>query len=764
MKLILAALIALLFSNLSIAQFQGRIYKYDTTIKIFANGKQKKLAWCGGFNSPQFAMADLDHDGKNDLVIFDRGTGVRTFINKGVAGNPDYVFAPEFEVNFPEIGGAMKLVDYNCDAIPDLVTSRGGFTLYNGYYNANDQLSFKFYEVLKYCNDTFATGCQNAWVSPDDIPAVVDVDHDGDVDFLSFDIDGNKVAWYKNVRVEESLPCDTVRIKEKDKCWGKFYQRGWLTNALRYNCDVDNISLVLLPGEKKTHSGNTLCLLDMDNDGDFDMLDGNNGYNSIVYMENGRIPYSTTSHRDSMVYQDTTWKNTGYSINMHTWPTPYFVDIDQDGKRDLLVAPNNTSEDYHCIQFLKNIGTDAVPNFQFQSDTFLIDQTIDVGTAAYPLFYDYNKDGKPDLFVGSDGYYQPDGTYKARISYYLNTSKIDTASFELQTTDFLNLSSYNFKGTALAVGDIDNDGKDDLVIGHTGGSLSYFKNTAASNTVQPSWQPGKLTMTDELGKNISVGGNAAPCIYDLDKDGKADLLIGSFSGYIQYYRNISALPGQVNLKLVNPRIGGVKTDKIYAGYSVPYIGKMDSSGVDYMLVGSYSGLLYRYTGFQAGDTSGVYLMIDSNYSFIDSGYLSITGRGNYLGFRSAPAIADVDGNGKLELVVGDVYGGMILYEQDSFVHDTDMHLTVPIVYADKQVKLYPNPTSSEATLSWSSSFSSTTIDISLVTATGQKVFERTVNAKPASVQLSMQGLPPGVYYCIVRSEKNKEILQVTVIK
>lgn len=764
MKLILSAVIALLLSYHAVAQYQGRIYKYDTSIKIFAGGKQKPLAWCGGFNIPQFAMGDLDHDGKKDLVVYERGTGVRTFINKGNAGNPDYVFAPDFALNFPEVGGSLKLIDYNCDGIADLITSRGGFSLYTGYYNSKNELTFRFYQILQYCNDTFSTGCQNAWVSPADIPEVVDVDHDGDLDFLAFDIDGNKVAWYKNVQIEEGLPCDSVRIKEKDKCWGKFYQRGWLTNALGYNCETDNASLVLLPGEKVTHTGNTLCLIDMDNDGDYDVLDGNLGYNSIVYMENGKIPYSTISHRDSMVHQDTTWNKSGYSVNMSTWPTPYFIDIDQDGKRDLLISPNTVSEDYHCIQFLKNIGTDALPNFQFQSDTFLIDKAIDVGTAAYPLFYDYNKDGRPDLFVGSDGYYQPDGTYKARVSYYMNTSKPDTASFELQTTDFLNLSSYNFKGTALAVGDIDNDGKDDLVIGHTGGSLSYFKNTATAANVQPVWELGKLTMTDQAGKNINVGGNAAPCIYDLDKNGKPDLLIGAFSGYVQYYSNLSALPGQVNLKLINPQLGGMKTDKVYAGYSVPYVGKLDSSGVDYILLGSFSGLLYRYTGFQAGDTSGIYLMIDSNYSFIDSSYLSITRHGNYLGFRSAPAVADVDGNGKLELVVGDVYGGLILYEQDSFVHDTDMHLGVSKFYTEQQVTIYPNPTGSDATISWSSSFSTATINISLVAATGEQLLSETVNASAGKFTLSTHHLPPGIYYCIVQSEKKKEVLRVTVIK
>ncbi len=752
-----------LYSYISGAQSQGLVYKYDTTVKIFANGIQKRLAWCGGFNQPEFGFADLNHDNKKDLVIYERSTGVRTFINTGTAGNPNYIYAPEYELNFPEIDGSMKLIDYNCDGITDLFTTFGGFTAWRGYYNSNNQLSFKFYQVLQYCNDTFATGCNNAWVSPADIPEIVDVDHDGDLDFLSFDIDGNEVAWYKNVQVEEHLPCDTIRIKEKDKCWGKFYQNYVQTHVLNHNCNGQNAGLVLGPGEKKTHTGNALCLIDMDGDGDYDYLDGGVGFNNIVYLENGRIPYGT---RDSMIYQDTTWSKTGYIVNLPTWPAPFFIDIDQDGKRDLLIAPNSKGENYKCILYFKNIGTDATPNFQFQSDTFLIDQTIDVGTAAYPMFYDYNKDGKPDLFIGSDGYYQPDGTLRSRISYYLNTSKVDSPSFVLQTTDFLGLSSFGFRGAALSVGDIDNDGKDDLIIGHSDGTLSYFKNAAASQNIQPDWQLGKLNLTDVGGRQINVGGNAAPFVYDLDKDGKPDLIIGQYGGYLTYYRNTAAVPGQVSMQLINSQLGGVKVDGPSYGecYSVPFIGKMDSSGAEYMLVGSNSGLLYRFTGFQKGDTSGTYLMIDSMYSFIDTAHLSINYRGNYLGFRSAPAIADVDGNGKLEMVVGDIWGGLKLYEQDSFVRDTNMHLTVAPITNNNQVTVYPNPANKIVTVSWSESFSNTNITIAVINTKGQKVLEKNVAAIPAKTYLDVKNLLPGIYYCVVSSERSNEVIRLAVIK
>ncbi|MFI5196515.1 MAG: FG-GAP-like repeat-containing protein, partial [Chitinophagales bacterium] len=571
------------------APAQIKIYLPDTTIKVFAYGYQQTIAWCGGFNNPQFSMGDLNHDGLQDLVVFEPWLGVKTFINKGTPGNPDYRYAPEYELNFPPIYDYLILADYNSDGIPDLFHQGStGISAYKGYYNAQNQLCFTFYRDLFYYNDLNTHGPANAFNNPGDIPSIVDVDNDGDLDFISYNINGGYMEYYKNMRAELGLSFDSIHIDLKDNCWGKVYQGFYRTHYLAQTCDNSSLQRQAAGGERTTHSGNTPCLFDWDMDGDYDYLDGSVSFNQMTFLKNGRIPDNPTGV-DSMISEDTMWQTGGTQINIPIWPAAYNIDIDQDGKKDLIIAPNGgaASKNYNNVWFYKNYTTPGVPDWRFQSDSFLVDKAIDLGKAAYPTLFDYNKDGKPDLFIGSDGYSQSSGLLRSRISYYMNTSTPGNTSFTLQTNDFLGINTYNFQGTAPAMGDIDNDGKADMIIGHSDGTLSYFKNMAASDTVQPVWQLMQLQLTDASSNTINVGDHAAPFIYDIDKDGKKDLVIGYGSGYLQYYRNVSTTPGTIMLQLVNLQLGHVKVDPLrnIDCYSTPFFGKIDTTGIDYLLVG-----------------------------------------------------------------------------------------------------------------------------------------------------------------------------------
>src|SRR4051812_40983526 len=91
-------------AGISSAQVDKKLFRtgsdYISKVKVTENSVEKPLAWCGGLNNPQFSMADLNHDGLQDLVIYEPSDltprVLKTFLNKGTAGNPDYRYAPEY--------------------------------------------------------------------------------------------------------------------------------------------------------------------------------------------------------------------------------------------------------------------------------------------------------------------------------------------------------------------------------------------------------------------------------------------------------------------------------------------------------------------------------------------------------------------------------------------------------------------------------------------------------------------------------------------
>jgi hypothetical protein len=727
------------------AQFQGHVYLEDSSIIVNAAGKQKTLAWCGGLNNPQFSAADLNHDGLNDLVLFQKDQyEVLTFINYGTAGNPDYRYRPSYAKNFPVCNDYLVLKDYNRDSVPDLF-QRGvaGISAYRGYYNSSNELCFTFYKDLYYNNNSKFHGASlNAYVNPGDIPAIVDVDNDGDLDFLAYDVDGIFMSWFQNAQVETGAPKDSIIVKVRDQCWGKMAQLALRTHTLNQSCD-NSYLLKLGSGStaKVTDGGNSPCLIDMDGDGDYDVLDGHRAFNTIVYLKNGRIEYSS---KDSMVSQDTTWTTLGDTVQIAQWAGAFHCDINQDGIRDLILTPNSyaASEDYKCIKYYKNIGTDKVPSFQYQSDTFLVENAIDAGSGSYPFLYDYNKDGKPDLFVGSKGYYEKStGQYISRILYFQNTSTPGNPSFSLITNDFLGLSIKRYKGISIGIGDIDNDGMDDLLLGHVDGTVDYILNTVGSSTSQPNWSTFPQNLLDAVGAKVQTSAYSVPLVYDMNKDGHNDLILGDQTGYIYYYQNVSFASGTINLRYTNNQLGLAKSDpsKPYTGYSTPFIGKMDNTGIEYLMMGSRSGRIFRYTGFQAGYTSVTYPIMDSSYSYI----LDYGNPAN--SYMSAPAIADIDGDGKYEMIVGNVYGGLFLYKQALILGIEETQ--VP----NKRLLLFPNPAKNDLNIALDQVRIDKDASVSIYNNMGQLVMLQQGFADPLNIKLDISQLPVSVYLCVLKS-------------
>jgi hypothetical protein len=727
---------------------------YGNPPSVEAYGKNLQYAWAGGLNNPQPSMADVNGDGTNDLVIYDRSSRygtVRVFINEStVAGNPKYVHNASYEKNFPaDLFEYMKLEDYNRDGVKDLFHyGSDGFSVYKGYYKgsgAGKALTFQYYRELRY--NSKASGSVNVYVGRGDLPAIVDIDKDGDLDFISYDQNGTFLGFYKNCQREDGLPADSIRICLADNCWGLSYQSYERTLTLGQHCDQSSITCKKETGnEKTTHAGNTVCIFDYDGDGDFDMLNGNISFSDIQYLKNGRKEYSLGI--DSFYWQDTLWGSNGKKLFMPVMPASFWIDVNNDGNNDLVFSPMTlNTENYKCLVYYKNQGSNASPNYMYQTDTLFVGEMIDAGQSSYPTVYDYNKDGKLDIFLFSHGYYQASaGKLRARILYYENTSTSSGNSFKLMDDDFLGYWANNTTGGKLAFGDMNGDGMDDLLIGNNDGTISYYRNNAASGSVKPVYNIPPIKLNDQ-NSTLDVGDFATPTIYDIDGDGKLDIVSGSQIGNVAYYRNAGGTPVPQLLKITDS-LGGIHISEeggnIQTTYTTPFVGKVDNTGKPYLLIGSTTGVIFRYEGIGSGITG---------YKRLDSMYCKINVKD-----RAAPVCADIDGDGRMEMLVGNGGGGILLYKQ---YFNTEIE-NVQSGYGN--ITVYPNPANSLLTVTWDKGFSRNGLKVSLVSVTGQAVVVKDVASDEENTVIDISGLAQGMYYCIVNGVAGQSVAPVSIVK
>ncbi len=734
-------------ANNSSAQIDGDVYRQSITPEVKGyNGIEKKSAWCGGVNTPQVAMGDLNNDGIEDVVIYeDPHNLIKTFI--GLGGNK-YRYDNYYEQFFPKnIKFFFKLIDYNRDNVPDIMSSglTSSVALYRGYYD-NGVLKFKFYKDLRY-DDPNSNGTIDVYSPPYSIPGVEDIDNDQDIDLISFVVyPPGFLAFYRNCEKEDGLVPDSVKVCLKDQCWSGVVH---IDHVKAYGL---NQGCIGFPGtcktSKTTGGSSNLTLLDYDGDGDMDFMSGHSEYNDIQLLINGKVELGAS--KDTIISQDTSWTPNGHKVKLDIFPTAFWLDIDQDNDKDIIITPQyEGAENYRCIQFIENIGSSSNPNYQYRSDTFLVEDMIDVGKASYPVFYDYDKDGKKDLFIGSDGYYEGTGVFKSRVSYYRNTSSGGKVSFELLTEDFLGLSSQNFVGTSLAFGDLDNDTLDDMVIGRSDGTFAFFKNNATSSTAQPVWSLKHTLIEDIYLTGLDVGDFAAPFIYDIDNDGKNDLVSGNLLGDLYYYKNVSTVKGSLALDMITKNLGGIKLEKSTApgGFTVPYIGTVDDTKQDYLVLGTYWGQIYRYDSITTGNITSLPLL-DSNYSYID------------VGARAAVTFANLDNDAASlhEMVIGNQLGGISYYKQD-FPVSVDNKLA-----NRAEVIVYPNPAKNTLFIKWSNRVESGNVTAKLISLTGQEISQTTYDNKETSGEISLKGLSSGMYYCVITINGTKTVHPVTVIK
>jgi hypothetical protein len=704
-------------------------YKIDTTVPVRIQGNQLKNPWVGGLNAPIFSEVDMNGDGIKDLFVFDReGFRVSTYINNGTPGQVDYTFAPEYEYRFPnENYDWILLKDYDCDGKEDMFAynaSNAGMTIFRNDYTTQGGLKFtQTYSVL---NSKYGTVTANLYVARVNLPALVDIDYDGDLDVLTFPVTGNYIEFHKNRAKENFNRCDTLVMEVEFSCFGNFGLSGLSNSAIlnagcRIAAEPPHVSGDELV-QHSLHSGSCMIALDIDGDNDYDILNGDIlGDNMLLVVNGGSSSGAVMSSQDSLFPQY------DVSVDMFTFPAPYYFDADNDGNKDFIVTPciSGPAENYNNVWMYKNTTNNTTNVFNYTKNRFLSDEMIEVGAGANTVLYDIDTDGRTDMIIGNYGYYSDILPFKSAVSYYRNTGTNTAPEFDLISDDFGGFMSLGLIGLKPTFGDIDADGDADIMLGNTDGNIIYYTNTAGAGN-QPAYTLTQVQLVNQLGAVIDVGQFSTPQLVDVNRDGKLDLLIGERSGNVNYYEN-TGTANVPQFTLVTTSFGGLNVTNGLNLYGYSYPNMYDSAGVYQLLVGSVTGYIYQYNNIDNN--------LGGNFNLVDSMYYSIHEPVNI-----SVASADLTGDGYRELLVGNNAGGVTLYKYDT----TTSVIDLPSQPAN--FMLYPNPASDQLVVKFDV-VSPVERAVSLYDVTGRLMATQNINSGIALFDVSQ--FASGVYHCRV---------------
>jgi Secretion system C-terminal sorting domain/FG-GAP-like repeat len=707
MRLLLALTLLFSISTTSFSQFGFE--RIDTITVI--NGSQLKMPWAGGIDYPQFSNIDLNWDGVEDLFVFDRTTNkVLTFIHDG-GSTASYTYDPSYEDLFPEMTDWAFLVDYNCDGKEDIYTyTIGGAKVFRNVGDSGSGHSF----VLENPNlKSWLWGSEGfMFISAVDLPSFKDIDGDNDIDVLTFSVGGSNIEYHKNMSMETYGVCDSLLYETKNLCWGRFSEDGstnlvTLYDTLGYPCNgsiTNEESWRPIQEREDRHSGSTILALDMNNNGVMELVLGDIAYPNMTLLSNE----GTSPNMNSAMYaQDVNFPSNTVSVDVQVHPGGFHVDIDNDGIRDLLVAPNSKvgSENRVGVYRYENTALDLAPVFEYQELGFLQNDMIEVGSVSYPVFFDHNGDGLKDLIVSSQGQFDS-GTLNqiSKMSYYENTGTQANPEFTFVTDDYQNISLLGLGNNLVfypTFGDLDNDGDEDMILGEYTGYSYYMENTGGpgNNAIFNTY----TVLSDNNADPIFEGTFIYPQLVDLDRDGDLDLVNGKRTGKLTYFENV----GNQSVALfqeVSTELGGVDVSEYWntEGHSIPQF--IDIDNEYHLVLGSKTGYLHYYDNID-GNLTGDFNLVDSTLEDL------------YIGSHSAPAIWDITADGKLEMALGNKRGGLALYKSAPITDVSTVELT------SNEFSVYPNPAKESFTVELGATLYNQIVDlkISVIDVSGRTI-------------------------------------------
>lgn len=206
---------------------------------------------------------------------------------------------------------------------------------------------------------------------------------------------------------------------------------------------------------------------------------------------------------------------------------------------------------------------------------------------AHPLFHDMDLDGKKDLVVGQ---------FEGGIARtYRNTGSKGAPNFPDYST--LKAGGIDAKvtfgcciGFGPQIADFNSDGIQDVLSGSFNGQIYIFHGRKDNEFDPP------VFVKNEFDREVILDNSTSISLYDWNKDGKTDIIVGTINGPVWYLQNIGQDKVAPEAQLL------ANNEPIDAPDGGPCATDWDGDGVMDLFIGQDSGRVRFFKGKTGGDS------------------------------------------------------------------------------------------------------------------------------------------------------------------